>query len=270
MKSFSVPGTDSRLRYHDLAGDGPAIVFVHGLGCASSCDYPAVAAAPALRGRRMLLVDLLGSGFSDRPQGFGYTIEQHAGSVAMLIEALGLPRVELFGHSMGGAVAVTAATKLGGRLHRLVLGEPNLVPGGGVFSRRVAAMSEADYIAKGHAALAYASRGEGNDIWAASLAGSAAHAVHRTARSLVTGSEPSWRSLLGGLAAPRTMIVGEASLPYVEAEGLPEIGVEVRIVPKAGHSMAWENPLGLAEAIAGTQDREIAGTRRGDGSAAIV
>jgi hypothetical protein len=41
-------------------------------------------------------------------------------------------------------------------------------------------------------------------------------------------------------------------------------------VPKAGHSMAWENPLGLAEAIAGTQDREIAGTRRGDGPAAIV
>lgn len=252
MKSFSVPGTDSRLRYHDLAGDGPAIVFIHGLGCASSCDYPAVAAAPALRGRRMLLVDLLGSGFSDRPQAFGYTIQDHAGSVVALIEALGLTAVELFGHSMGGAVAITAASMLGERLRRLVLGEPNLVPGGGFFSRRVASMSEADYVAKGHAALAYASLGEGNDIWSASLAGSAAHAVHRTAHSLVIGSDPTWRSLLADLAAPRTMIIGENSLPYAEAEGLAEIGVDIRIVPKAGHSMAWENPIGLAEGIAGS------------------
>lgn len=250
MKSFSVPGTDSRLRYHDLAGDGPALVFIHGLGCAASCDYPTVAATPALRGRRMLLVDLLGSGFSDRPEAFGYTIDDHARTIAALLEALELTEIDLFGHSMGGAVAITAATLLGGRLHRLVLGEPNLVPGGGFFSRRVAGMSEAEYVAKGHAALAYASLGEGNDIWSASLAGSAAHAVHRAAASLVAGSDPSWRELLARLGAPRTMIVGETSLPYADAAGLAEIGVAVRIVPGAGHAMAWENPAGLGEAIA--------------------
>lgn len=261
MKSFSVPGTESRLLYHDLAGEGPPLLFVHGLGCASSCDYPAVAAAPALRGRRMLLVDLLGAGFSDRPQAFGYTIQDHAGSVVALIEALGLARIVLFGHSMGGAVAITAASMLGGRLHRLVLGEPNLLPGGGSFSRRVASMSERDYVAQGHAALVDSSRREGNDIWAASLAGSAAHAVHRAARSLVLGSSPSWRSLLADLTAPRTMIIGENSLPYAEAEGLSGIGVDLRIVPKAGHSMAWENPAGLAEAIAGRDDRRDRGAR---------
>lgn len=250
MKSFSVPGTDSRLRYHDLAGDGPALLFVHGLGCASSCDYPTVAAAPALRGRRMLLVDLLGSGFSDRPPAFGYAIADHADTVVALAEALALPELDLFGHSMGGAVAITAATKLGKRLRHLVLGEPNLVPGGGVFSRRVAGMSEPDYVAKGHAALAYASLGEGNDIWSASLAGSAAHAVHRTAVSLIAGSSPSWRDALARLSAPRSLIVGEASLPYAEAEGMAGIGVTVRMVAGAGHSMAWENPAGLAEAIA--------------------
>lgn len=250
MKSFSVPGTDSRLRYHDLAGDGPALIFIHGLGCASSCDYPTVAAAPALRGRRMLLVDLLGSGFSDRPQAFGYTIAEHAGTIVALIDALELTAIDLFGHSMGGAVAITTAAKLGGRLRSLVLGEPNLVPGGGFFSRRVAGMPEADYVAKGHAALAYASLGEGNDIWSASLTGSAAHAVHRTARSLVAGSDPTWRELLARLSATRAMIVGENSLPYADTEGLAGIGVAVRIVPSAGHSMAWENPAGLATAIA--------------------
>ncbi|CAM5774110.1 hypothetical protein BMIN10S_04481 [Bosea minatitlanensis] len=47
------------------------------------------------------------------------------------------------------------------------------------------------------------------------------------------------------------MIIDENSLPYAEAESLSGIGVDLRIVPKAGHSMAWENPGGLAEAIAG-------------------
>ncbi len=250
MKSFPVPGTDSRLRYHDLPGEGPPIIFVHGLGCASSCDYPTVAAAPDLRGRRMLLLDLLGSGFSDRPESFGYRIEDHACNVVALAEELHLSKVDLFGHSMGGAVAITAATMLGPRLQHLVLGEPNLVPGGGFFSRRVASMPETRYVAGGHDDLVCASRAEGNDIWAASLAGSAAYAVHRAASSLVAGSDPSWRSMLADLTSPRTMIIGERSLPYSEATGLPEIGVDIAIVAKAGHAMAWENPAGLAAAIA--------------------
>lgn len=68
----------SALRYHDLAGQGPPILFVHGLGCAGSCDYPAVARAPSLVDRRVVLVDLLGYGHSDRPAEFGYTVADHA------------------------------------------------------------------------------------------------------------------------------------------------------------------------------------------------
>ncbi|WP_353183413.1 alpha/beta hydrolase [Bosea sp. (in: a-proteobacteria)] len=250
MKSFAVPDAGGSLRYHDLPGEEPALVMIHGLGCASSCDYPTVAADPALRGRRMLLIDLLGSGFSDRPETFGYTIDDHARSIVALVDALGLPQLDLFGHSMGGSVAIAAAAMLGARLGRLVVGEPNLDPGGGVFSRRIAAMSEAEYRAGGQDAIARAARSEGYDIWAASLAGSAAHAVHRSASSLVEGSDPTWRSMLTSLTVPCTLIIGERSLPYDDALGLPEAGIEIAIVPKAGHSMSSENPAGLATAIA--------------------
>lgn len=251
MKSFPVPGTDSRLRYHDLPGSGTPLMLLHGLGCASSCDYPTVAADAALRGRRMLLIDLLGSGFSDRPEAFGYTIDDHARSIVALVEALGLPQVDLFGHSMGGTVAIVAATMLGARLGRLVVGEPNLDPGGGVFSRRIAVMAETDYRAGGQDEVIRASKAEGNDIWATSLARTAPYAVHRTACSLVAGSEPTWRSMLIALPVPRRLIVGEWSLPYDDALGLPEAGVDLVTVARAGHSIPWDNPAGLAEAIAG-------------------
>lgn len=249
MQSFLLDSPQASLRYHDLPGEGPPLLFVHGLGCASSCDYPRIAADPALAGRRVLLVDLLGSGFSDRPIGFGYTVADHAGCVAALVDHLAPDAVDLFGHSMGGAVAIVAATLLGGRVRRLVLGEPNLDPGGGEFSRRVASVPEADYVARGHDELVAASRSEGRDLWAASLSISAPYAVHRGAASLIAGSRPSWRDMLVGMAMPRTVIFGEASLPSLDTEALPRDGVAVSIVPKAGHAMAGENPAGLAAAL---------------------
>jgi pimeloyl-ACP methyl ester carboxylesterase len=249
MKTFQLQPGPFGIRYHDLAGDGPPLVFIHGLGCASSCDYPRVACEAALAGRRMLLVDLLGSGFSDQPVEFGYTVDDHAGTVAALIRHLGIESLDLFGHSMGGAVAIAAACLLADRLQHLVLSEPNLDPGGGIFSRRIAAMDEADYVARGHGGLAEASRLEGNGIWAASLAISSPLAAHRGAASLVAGSNPTWRAQLYGLAMPKTVIFGETTLPDVDFERLPRDGVRVDVVASAGHGMAWQNPAGLAAAI---------------------
>jgi pimeloyl-ACP methyl ester carboxylesterase len=232
-----------------MPGLGEPLIFIHCLGSASSCDYPAVAADPALAGRRMLLVDLLGSGFSDRSGGFGYTVDDHARSVAELARNLELEALDLFGHSLGGAVAIVAAGMLGGRVRHLVLAEPNLEPGGGAFSRRIAAFSEADYVRRGHAELVQWSREAGLDVWAGSLAVSSPEAVHRAATSLVAGSDPTWRAQLQALTMSRTVIFGEASLPDPDADNLPRFGVRVEIVPAAGHLMAWENPAGLAFAL---------------------
>jgi pimeloyl-ACP methyl ester carboxylesterase len=224
-------------------------VFIHGLGCASSCDFPVVAGNPALAGRRKLLVDLLGSGFSDRPADFNYTIDGHARCVAEATRQLALEAVDLFGHSMGGAVAIVAASLLGDRVRHLVLAEPNLEPGGGGMSRRIAAMSEADYVSHGHDELVQSSRSEGNDVWAASLSLSAAYAVHRGATSLVHGSNPPWSAVMAGTAVPKTIIVGEMTPAHPDTGRLSREGVSFATVPRAGHAMAWQNPVGLATAI---------------------
>jgi pimeloyl-ACP methyl ester carboxylesterase len=249
MRSLVVEEIGAALRYHDLPGPGVPLVFVHGLGCSSSSDFPMVAADPALADRRRILIDLLGSGFSDRPADFSYTIEASADLVGRLIAAATDGPVDLFGHSMGGTIAIVVADRLGERVRRLVLGEPNLDSGGGSYSRRVAAATEADYVAHGHAALIAASRAEGNPLWAATLAASAPHAVHRAAVSLVAGATPSWRQRLLRRAGSATVIFGEASLPTPDTEALPRAGVAVTVLAGAGHSMAWDAPHGLARAI---------------------
>ena len=255
MKSLVLEAPKATLRFHDLAGVGAPLVFVHGLGCASSCDYPAVARDPALASRRAILVDLLGSGFSDRPEGFAYSVSAHARVLVALIDALHVATCDLYGHSMGGAVAIVAATMLPGCVGHLVLSEPNLDPGGGVFSRSIAGQPEAAYVASGHAETIREAARSGNHIWAGSMAATAPFAAHRAAVSLVEGASPSWRRRLLALDVPRTVLFGARSLPDPDAESLPASGVGVAIVPDAGHSMAWENPSGLAYLIGSKTER---------------
>lgn len=249
MKCFRSPSAAASLFYHDLAGDGVPLIFLHGLGCASSCDYPMVATDPALRGRRAILLDLLGAGFSDGPLDFDYSVAAHARTVIELVDGLGADVVDLYGHSMGGAIAIETARGLGDRVRAVVVSEPNLDPGGGSFSRRIAEQPEEAYVRGGRTLLVEASRAAGNAVWAASLALSAPHAVHRAARSLVAGSSPSWREMLHGLAAATTVLFGEASLPDPDTDRLARRGIRVDVVPAAGHSMAWDNPSGLAAAL---------------------
>ncbi len=235
--------------YHDIPGDGGPIVFLHGLGCASSCDYPVVASHLSAAGRRMVLIDLFGSGFSDRPVNFDYTVESHAEVVALLISKIGPDSIDLFGHSMGGAIAIATAARLGQKVRRLALGEPNLDPGGGMFSRKIASTPENDYIFRGHKETVDAARANGNLIWASSLDRSAAFAIHREAASLVAGSTPTWRDLLYRMTIPKTVIFGARSLPSADFEQLPHHACAVEVVADAGHSMAWDNPSGLAAAL---------------------
>lgn len=150
---------------------------------------------------------------------------------------------------MGGSIAIEVATLHPDRVSSLVLGEPNLDAGGGEFSRPIAAQSEADYISRGHLEAVRSAFAQGNNIWAGSLSASAPHAVHRAAISLVRGATPSWRQQLAKLTMPRTVIFGERSLPDPDTVRLAETGIGVQIVPNAGHSLAIDNPSGLAEAI---------------------
>ena len=245
MNSFYSSQAGGNVRWLDLPGRGEPIIFIHGLGCASTYDYPRVAADPALAGRRTSLVDLPGYGYSDKPPSFGYRIGDQAGVIVELLDCLGLTRCYLYGHSMGGSVAIEAAERLAERVLGLLVAEPNLYPGGGMYSRRIAEQTEERFIARGYAEMLSAE----TSPWAGCLQNSAPWAVWRGASSLVKGANPSWFTRFIHLSCPKALIYGEHSLPAQEATDTVAAGIPLLAIPLAGHSMAWENPSALARTL---------------------
>jgi pimeloyl-ACP methyl ester carboxylesterase len=138
---------------------------------------------------------------------------------------------------------------------RLVLAEANLDAGGGGFSRGIASVSEGQFVAEGFATLLHDIRESltPEDQSAAVALGmwqvAAPRGLHRSAFSLVAGTQPSWRERLYTLDMPRLYLFGEHSLPDQDLEVLPVHGVDTAIVPGAGHGMVWENPDGFAATV---------------------
>ncbi len=248
MQALFLPEHDAHVRYHDLPGSEPACVYLHGLGSASSADFPAIAARPGLAGRRSLLVDLLGFGFSDRPAACRYSVDDHASIVATLLDCLGLSSCLAVGHSLGGSIGVRLAVLRPELVSRLVLAEANLEPGAqegsnAVFSRGIASESEEAYCSGGYRqTLAWAE--EAFPGFAARLRLADPRALHRTAVSLVAGSAPTLMEQLLSLTIPRAYVFGQGSLANRDmaerAARLPAGGVRVQVVPNAGHDMAMD------------------------------
>lgn len=217
-----------------------------------------VAAHPALRTRRSIFVDLLGSGFSDAPEDFDYSLEAHATTVARLLDELDLTDCSVIGYSMSGAVAITLAAIRPDLVSRLVLMEANLDPlgpGEGAVSTRIAAQTEEEFCVQGFQALIESLRkmGKAGDDTMATLAGmfqtARPCALYRSAVNLVKGTRPTMRARLLQMDIPRTYIFGERSLLDSKWDRLARQGIRVLVVPCAGHYMAWDNPSGVAEAL---------------------
>jgi abhydrolase domain-containing protein 6 len=97
--------------YRDAeAADAPVIVMIHGFTGSKENWYPL---ARELGGRyRLLIPDLPGWGESERKPGAVYGFPQQAAYVNAFIRALAPDTpVVLLGHSMGGGIAVLAATR---------------------------------------------------------------------------------------------------------------------------------------------------------------
>ncbi len=104
--------------HHVVDGRGPAVILVHGLGGFAESWHHNL----AFLGRQATVyaLDLPGFGQSSKPR-IGYDLRLLADAVHGFASAVGLERVALVGHSLGGAIAITCALVYPAMVERIAL-----------------------------------------------------------------------------------------------------------------------------------------------------
>ncbi len=118
-ESRFVEANGIRQHYLDAAGDGPVLALVPGL-TANAHSLDGLLAAGLADRLRVLVFDARGRGLTERPE-FGYRMEDHAADVLGALDALGLDRVVLGGHSFGGLLTYFVAANHPERVAKAVV-----------------------------------------------------------------------------------------------------------------------------------------------------
>ena len=120
-KSHFINVDGARIHYQEF-GDpsAPPIILIHGY-TASVYVWKTSAPLIADAGFRVIAVDLIGFGYSEKPRWFDYSIQAQARMVSRFMDRLGIGRAVVAGSSYGGAVAATLALDYSERVENLVL-----------------------------------------------------------------------------------------------------------------------------------------------------
>lgn len=131
--AFVIASVDSRLGPVSVGqrgdGSGDTVLLIHGF--ASDMNSWGFNLEEFGRGRTVVAVDLPGHGTSTKSVGDG-SVAALADALGDVLDRLAVERVHLVGHSLGGAIALQLAERLGDRLGRIVLIAPAGIPGGSV------------------------------------------------------------------------------------------------------------------------------------------
>src|ERR1700736_6472893 len=120
-----------------IAVSGPALLLIHGIGD-NSTTWNTVQAKLAQR-FTVIAPDLLGHGQSDKPRA-DYSLAAFANGMRDLLAVLGIDRVTVVGHSLGGGIAMQFAYQYPHLVERIVLAGSGGVTSDVSLALRLAAM----------------------------------------------------------------------------------------------------------------------------------
>jgi len=259
-----------RLRVFE-AGDGPALVLLHGLGGAAS-NWTAVAPELAERAR-VVVPELPGHGGSSALPAPVATLDAYADRIAGV---LGSPAV-VAGHSLGGLVALRLALRHPPLVRGLVLAGSAGISSGTRRSQRALAVTSLIQPGKRIAplrrlvsesrvlrelAFGFASvtdpRAFEPRVAEAFLAGTALHTGVREAADALVRTDP--RRDLDRVRVPALVLHGarDRMVPLRDAfEYARRLDVPLRVIADCGHLLIGERPRAVVDAIADVLDRVL-------------
>jgi len=243
MAVASVNGIDL---YYETHGEGPAVVFLHGVGGNHAAWYQQVPFFS--KHYQAITVDQRGFGHSDDTNGLGRA--SFVEDIKGLVDSLGLQNVAIVSQSMGGGAGMGFAVRYPERTRALVMADtlggidlpPHLKAMADANSAATRDLSQLDRVlarsfpgrdpAKAELYLQIASFNKNN-----------ANRLNNTGPALATNS-------LDAIAAaakkvPMLFLVGEEDvlqLPAIIKEVAATVGASLTTVPGAGHSVYFELP----------------------------
>lgn len=242
--------TDATPQWTERGAGERAVVLLHGIGGGAGLWAPTLS---ALADFRVLAWDMPGHGASAPLAEPG--VPALAAALARLLDAAGLERADLVGHSIGGMVALEFAATWPDRVRSLVLyasppafGGRNPAHREAFLAARLAPLDAGRGMAEVAAALIPGLLGEDPDPRAlpAALASMAAvpEAAYRATLATLVGFDR--RAALESLEVPTLVVVGEADpmAPFPVMHGMAgEIpGAQFAILAYAGHLAHLERP----------------------------
>lgn len=246
------------------AGEGPAVLFLHGLGMSRTGFDPQL--TELSHRRRCIAWDMPGYGASPLPAG-GLAFPLLADAVAALLDRLGLSSAHLVGLSMGGQIALHAALAHPARVRSLALLDTSPAFGLDGTDPEEWKRLRLEPLEQGAEPAAFAEqvlRGVmGPRVTDAQVAEAVATMSRITApalaaavRNLVTHDV---RARLGEIEAPTLVLCGELDeetpLAYSEALRDGIAGAELAIVPGVGHVSNLEAPETVNALLSSFLDR---------------
>ena len=121
MRGEFIDLNGARLYYYAAGtrGAGEPVVLIHGFPTSGHLWTEVVPHVPP--GHRVVVIDLLGYGRSDRPRARPVTITAHADRAIELFDALGIRNACVVGHDAGGGIAQSMAVRYPDRVSRICL-----------------------------------------------------------------------------------------------------------------------------------------------------
>ncbi len=230
----------------DYAGDGPAVVVLPGITSpAVTWDFMARELGDLAR---VVTIDLRGRGLSDTPT-TGYTLDDYVVDTLAVIDALGLDRPTLIGHSLGARIAAAFAAAHPDVVGHVIAIDPPMSNTNrpypmplSVFDAQLNdadAGTDAEGVARFYPAWTERERG----LRARWLGTCARVAVHETHANFERETfEPLWQQL----GSNATLVYGTAS-PVVTHADVATLrstnpAPAILAVEGAGHMVPWDRP----------------------------